>query len=379
MSNLGTWVHDIGAGWLMSELDGTPENVAAVRTAMTIPVTILAIPAGVLADRFDRRKLLILTQLTLLSCATTLAFLTHTERITPSLLLLLTFAMGLSLVVHVPTWQAAIPELVPREQLPQAVALGSVSFNLARAIGPAIGGYLIGLTGVWIAFAINAVSFAGVLLVLFRWRRESSESPRGLSFWVSMVQGVRYVYRKQSIRRVLIGVILFVIPASAFWALLPLVVKVRLQWGPSGLGLLTGLFGIGAVIAASLLPNFKSKWGAGKTFTGAMLLFATGFLTSSLFESRLIVSCTTLLMGGCWMMTLTTLNASIQIQLPRRMRARGVSCYLTAIAFSMAVGSMIWGQVAGAMGIGSAQAIAATILLLTTAIGATLRIGRTLR
>ena len=236
MSNMGTWIHEVGAQWLMTDLDASPEMVSAVRTAMAIPIVLLAIPAGVLADRFDRRQLLIMTQLLLFGTACTLGLLTFRGVITSWMLLALTSVMGIGWVFHVPTWQASIPELVPRKQLARAVALGSVSFNLARAVGPALGGFIIAALGTWIAFAINAASFAAVLVVLVFWRRERTESSRGLSFWLSLVQGVRYVTGKTSIRHALLGVGLFVIPASAFWALLPLVARQRLGWALMVLG-----------------------------------------------------------------------------------------------------------------------------------------------
>ena len=189
LSNMGTWVHEVGAGWLMSSLDSSPEMVSAVRTAMALPIMFLAIPTGVLADRLDRRQLLIVTQLLLLATASTISVMTYVGSITSWMLLALTFVMGIGWVMHVPTWQASIPELVPRKQLPRAVALGSVSFNLARAVGPAVGGFLIASLGTWVAFAINALSFAAVLVVLIVWRRERRESNRGLSFRLSLLSG----------------------------------------------------------------------------------------------------------------------------------------------------------------------------------------------
>ncbi len=378
LSNMGTWVHEVGAGWLMSTLDSSPEMVSAVRTAMAAPIMLLALPAGVLADRFDRRRLLIITQLLLFATASTLGALTYAGAITSWTLLALTAVMGIGWVIHVPTWQASIPELVPRKQLPRAVALGSVSFNLARAAGPAVGGFLIAILGTWIAFAINAMSFAGVLAVLVCWRRENTESSRGLSFRLSLLQGVRYVAGKPSIRHALLGVCLFVVPGSAFWALLPLVAKENLGWGADGFGLLVASFGAGAVIAAWMLPRLQARLGTDRTVAGAMLVFAGGLGVIAISSNGSIVTAATLVMGGGWMITLTTLNATAQVSLPNRMRARGMSCYVTAIAVSMSLGSLLWGNVAGGSDLATAQTIAAATMVVTAAISLKFHLGQVL-
>ncbi len=379
VSNLGTWIHEVGAGWLMTNLDSSPEMVAAVRTAMSLPIVVLAIPAGVLADRVDRRRLLIVTQWVMLATTSTLAAMTFAGVITSWMLLGLTFVIGLGLVVHVPTWQASVPELVPRDQLPRAVALGSVSFNLARAAGPAVGGILIASAGIWIAFAINAVSFAGVIAVLLVWRREKTESSRGLSFRLSLYQGVRYVIGNPTMRNVMIGVLLFVIPASAFWSLLPLVARQRLRWDADGFGLLVATVGVGAVLAAACLPTLQHRFGLNRTRAGAMTLFAAGLATLGSTTVGPVAVIAALVMGGGWMMTLTTLNATAQVTLPSRLRARGMGCYLTAMAISMSIGSLVWGQVAAAIGLAEAEMIAAATLMVAAAISFKFGLRKSLR
>jgi len=377
-SNFGTWIHEIGAGWLMTSLDSTPPMVAAVRTAMSLPIVLLAIPAGVLADRIDRRRLLLFTQCLMFSTTLALAALTMAGVITPWMLLSLTVVMGLGMVVHVPTWQAAIPELVPRSQIPRAVALGSVSFNLARAAGPAVGGVLIAAMGVWIAFAVNAVSFAGVFVVLLVWRRKQVESTRGLSFRTSTYQGIRYVVRDLQMRHAVIGVFLFVLPASVFWSLLPLYAREHLGWDANGFGFLVALVGLGAVLAASILPRLRRRFGSDRTVMAAMLVFAVGLMALAQFRQTWVIALATTAMGSGWMMTLTTLNATAQVTLPRRMRARGMGCYLTVLAISMSLGSLIWGQLAGATDLITAQTIAAVTLMITAAVSLRFRLGTSL-
>lgn len=374
-SNFGTWIHEVGAQWLMTSLDSTPEMVSAVRTVMTLPIVLLAIPAGVLADRIDRRRLLLATQFGLFSATATLATLTRANWITPWGLLGLTFLIGLGMVLHVPTWQASVPELVPRAQIPRAVALGSISFNLARAIGPATGGVLIALFGIWVAFAINACSFLGVIFVLLSWHRERTESSRGLTFRHAMWQGLRYVTGKPTMRHVLIGVVLFVMPGSALWSLLPLVARERLHWNADGFGLLVATIGVGAVFAAWLLPRVQRSFGVDRTIAGAMTIFAIGIGVVSRTTVPWLVVSATLVMGAGWMMTLTTLNATAQVTLPRPLRARGMGCYLTAMAFSMSLGSLIWGQVAGHFGVATALLVASVTLLATAAISLAFKLG----
>jgi len=375
VSNLGTWMHEIGAGWLMTDLDASPQMVSAVRTAMATPIVLLAIPAGVLADRIDRRKLLLATQLMMLLTTASLAAMTASGVVTSWSLLALTFVIGLGLTLHVPTWQASIPELVPRPQLSRAIALGSISFNLARAVGPAIAGLLVAATGSWIAFSFNALSFAGVIVVLLGWRRDRSESSRGLSFSRSLYQGLRYVYRTAAMRHVLIRVALFVVPASALWGLLPLVARQRLDWGAHGFGILVTCVGAGAVIAARFLPAVQNRLGYSRTAAASMLLFAGGLYLMGASTVRPIVTAATLVMGCGWMMTLTTLNTSAQVTLPGRLRARGMSFYLTAMALSMSTGSFLWGSIAERIGVGNAQQIAAVLLVATAAIGLGFELG----
>ncbi|MFG0261798.1 MAG: MFS transporter [Novipirellula sp. JB048] len=376
-SNLGTWIHEVGAGWLMASLDPSPEMVAAVRTVMAAPIIFLAIPVGVLGDRIDRRRMLILTQFVLCGCTATLATLTFSGMITANLLLVFTFFVGLGMVVHVPIWQASIPELVPKNQLARAIALGSISFNLARAVGPAIGGVLIALAGVWTSFAINAFSFAGVMLVLLSWKRARRESSRGLSFRLSMYQGLRYVAKNLAMRHTILGVVLFVWPASALWSLLPLVAKSHLGWGPSGYGFLVGCMGSGAVLAAWVLPRVQRVRGADQTIAISMLGFALGLATIANRTEAVLVCLATLTMGASWMMALTTLNSTAQITLPSRMRARGMGCYLTAMAFSMSSGSIAWGQLAEATSITTAQMTAAAVLVIAAAVSLKFRVGDT--
>lgn len=368
VSNLGTWVHEVGAGWLMTSLDASPQMVAAVRVALTLPTLLLAIPAGVLADRLDRRQLLIVTQLCLLATTATLASLTFAQVITPWGLLTLTFVMGLGMVLHVLNWQSTIPLLVPRRQLSRAIALGSISFNLARAAGPALGGILIAMAGPWIAFAINSLSFAGVLAVLIWWKPEATSSSTSLSFRESLSEGFRFMAGQRTMRHVLISVFLFLVPATAVWSLLPLVATQQLGWQVEGFGLLVTTLGLGAVLAARGIHSLHRRFQFDRTVGLAMLVFALGLLTLSQSRQPGVVLLASLVMGAAWMLAMTTLNASAQMTLPNPLRARGMGSYMTIVAASMSCGSLLWGQVAGQIGLVATQCTAAVTLLVTAAI-----------
>ena len=369
VSNLGTWVHEVGAGWLMTSLDPSPEMVSSVRVAMTVPMLLMAIPAGLIVDAVDRRKLLIVTQLILLTTASTLATLTFTGKITSWSLLMLTFVTGIAMVLHVLTWQSTIPELIPRNQMSRAVALGSISFNLARSVGPALGGFLIAIAGVWIAFAFNACSFAAVLFVLFRWKPEPRPTTQSQSFRKSVREGLSFVWQSKSMRHTLIRLALFMVPAAALWSLLPLVARQRLLWDERGFGFLVTAIGIGAVIAVWFLHWIHRRFGFNRTIVFSGLLFSVSLGSVGLTNNGIVVSLLTLVIGGSWMMTLTTFNSEIQMTLPNELRGRGMSCYYATMAGSMAVGSLLWGQVGGAIGVGPALVTAGATLIVTAVVG----------
>lgn len=353
----------------MTQLDPSPMMVSAVRAAIVLPLLFLAIPAGVIADRIDRRRLLIATQIWLLLTAATLAILTQQHSVTPTVLLLLTGSAGLGMVLHTPTWQASIPELVPRDQLANAIALGSISFNLARAAGPAIGGLMVAWIGAWSVFAINAGSFAGVLGVLYFWRREGTESANGLSFFRSMRDGLRFVSHDSILRHTLLRVLLYVTPASAVWSLLPLVARELLDWTSIGYGLLVGAIGAGAVIAAGAMPQARYRWGVRGVLTGAHVISALAFLMIAILPTGGFVMSGMLLVGAGWMMSLTTLNSTAQMALPHNFRARGMACYLTSFSLAMGGGSLLWGFLAKRIGLSEAILVAGLTMAFLGAIG----------
>ena len=262
-SNIGTFFQTVAAAWLMGDLTSSPTLVALIQTASLLPMLLLGLPAGALADIFDRRLLLLATQAWMVMCATTLAALTLTDRVTPAILLVLTFALGMGAALMAPAWQAIQPDLVPTHEFGQAVALSSLTFNVGRAVGPALAGVLVASAGPGWAFVVNAMSFLGVVVVLLWWRPErgairlSTESLPG-----AVRAGLRYGVNAPALRAVLIRTVAFTAPAAAIQALLPTIVRDRLGLGSGSYGLLLACFGIGAAIAAILRPRLDAALSA---------------------------------------------------------------------------------------------------------------------
>ncbi len=372
MSNFGTWVHEVGAAWLMMTLDPSPVMVSAVRACLALPVFLFSLPVGVLADRMDRRRLMIVTQIGLLVVATTMGLLAAAEAISPLGLLGLTFAMGVGMCCHVPTWQALLPEIVPRRMIPAAVGLGSISFNLARSLGPAIGGLLVATLGAAAAFFFNALSFLGVIAVLLFWRRPTNswaDSARQGSFGFQLVDGLKEVLGRSELRMVFAHLMMFLMPASCLWALLPLLVRTQLGWQASGLGLVIGLFGAGAVAAAAVIPTVRSRFGSHRLVLGGFLLFGLMCGLLAMNPPRWLYLAMFPVLGGVWMGVLTTLNATCQLQLPDAYRARGMSIYLMTFSISMAIGATGAGWLAQFFGLEVSLAVAALGLWAAALVG----------
>jgi MFS family permease len=354
-SNIGTWMQNVGAAWLMTDLSASPLMVALVQAATNLPFFVLAIPAGALADIVDRRRLLLVAQSWMLIVAAALAVVTFTGQMTPALLLTLTFLLGLGAALNAPAWQATTPDLVPRAEIPAAVALGGISLNGARAVGPALGGLLVAAAGPGATFLFNAVSFLGVLFVLARWRRPHETSALPAERFVGAMRvGLRYVRNAPSFQAVLIRTLAFVVGGSSLLALLPLLIKQDASLGPAHYGILLGCFGIGAVIAVALLPSLVRRLGVDRTVSIAFLALAVPTLAVALLPNFLIRCVLVLLAGAAWLAALTRLNATAQAAVPRWVRARALAVYLLVFYGGMAAGSILWGFVADQVGVAAA-------------------------
>jgi MFS family permease len=363
-SNIGTWMQTVGAQWLLVEQSGTDTLVAVVQTASTLPIVLLALPSGALADTFDRRRLLMAVQAFLVVVGCVLTVLTLAGRMPPTLLLTLTFVLGAGQALTGPAWQAVIPELVPRSQLASASALGAISMNLARAVGPAVAGVLIARTGAGVVFALNTVSFVVFALVLWRWRPAAVGTGAAPERFTAAVRaGSRYVRHSPVVRRILLRAALFLFPGSALWALLPLVASRRLGLGSGGYGVLLGAVGVGAVAGALLLPRLRARWSLNRLLlvagTGSALVLAV----LALGRSEVVVVAALLPAGVAWVMVLSSVNAAMQLFLPGWVRARGLAVYQMVFAGAQAAGALAWGALSDVSGLVVAHLAAAALML----------------
>src|SRR5436190_17418711 len=360
VSNIGTWMQDVGAGWLMTSLSSSPSMVALVEAADSIPVMLLAMPAGALADIVDRRRLLIAVQFYLLAVAGTLGLLTFLGMTTAWVLLGFIFALGVGAAVIMPAWSAIVPDLVRPDELQSAVALNSVAINVSRAIGPAIAGVLVAAVGAWLVFVLNALSYIGILAVLLLWRREHHKSSLPAERFFSAIRvGVRFVMHTHALQVVLIRGSAFFVFASATWALFPLIVRRELERGPEVYGLLLTCIGVGAVAGAMLLPRLRVMVSRDLLVAGASALYAVAALALAHLHSVFLLCVAMLATGVAWISILSALQVSAQMTLPSWVRARGLAAFVVIFMGGMALGSILWGQVANRIGISAALTTAA--------------------
>ncbi|MDQ1062480.1 MULTISPECIES: MFS transporter [Stenotrophomonas] len=359
-SNVGTWVNDVAAAWVMAERTGSPLMVALVQSATTVPVVLLALVAGTLADIVDRRRYLLFTQGWMLLVAATLATLTALGMLTPPLLVLLTFAMGCGAAMAMPAQAAIVSELVPRPMLASAVALNSIGINIARSLGPAIGGLIVAQLGAGWAFGLNALSFAAMLWVLFNWRPDALASalpPEG--FGAGLRAGVRYALRAGRLQAVLIKSAGFFFFASAVTALLPLVVRSELHGGAGTYGLLLGCIGIGAVSGALVLPSLRARLDRDLLVLLATLACALSLFGLAWLRHMALLPLAMLVNGFAWITVLSSLQIAAQTAVPAWVRARALSLYIMVFSLGMAAGGLSWGSIAQRTSIPLALTIAA--------------------
>ena len=348
ISYTGTWMQNVGAGWLMTQLTASPLMVGLVQAAAAVPVFLVVLPAGALADMVDRRRLLLFTQGWMVFAAVALGILTLSGAVNPWVLLLFTFLMGVGAVMNDPAWQAITPEVVSPARYVSAVALNSAGFNVARAAGPALGGIVVAAAGSGWSFLLNAASFFGVILFLYTWKRtpHAPQSSRRIS--AAIAEGFRYVQGAPQVRSVLIRTGAFSIGASSLLALLPVVCQPH---GAQGYGFLLTCFGLGALSGAAVLPRLRLQYSvdglvAGATIVFAMMTFAAGQV--HIFEWLCLVLFTA---GAAWIGILACFNVVAQTMCPSWMRARALSMYLLVLQGGMAIGSALWGAVAARQGV----------------------------
>ena len=358
-SNVGTWLQNVGASWMMTSLTTSTVLVALVQAATSLPSFLLALPAGALADVVDRRRLLLVTQAWMTVAAAALGVLTLAGWITPWSLLAFTFLLGLGAAANGPAWQAITPELVPRPELPAAVALSSVGFNIARAAGPALGGLIVAAAGPGWTFILNAVSFLGVMAVLYRWRRPAEETVLpGERMLGAMRTGARYVRHSPEVLAAIARGSTFVACASSLWALLPVVSR-GLGHGAAGYGLLLAALGTGAVAGAVVLPHLKRNNSTDLVVAVATLVFAAATASLGLLHGFLPLLLMMLLAGGAWLSLLSSLNVAVQTAVPGWVRARAISVYMLIFFGGLAGGSALWGALGERFGVATALYLSA--------------------
>jgi MFS family permease len=364
-SNVGTWMHDASAAWLMTSLAPSPIMVSLMQTATSLPFFLLALPSGALADIVNRRRLLLATQAWMFAMALVLAVATLMEWTGPWLLLGLTFAIGLGNALNAPAWQATTPELVPREELASAIALGGVSVNVARAVGPAVGGLIVAASGPGYVFVLNAASFLCVIYVLASWRYEllqtSGLPPEDVPGAIRA--GLRYVRHSAPFRAVMARTAAFVIPGSAVWALLPLFARQNLGLTATGYGVMLGCLGAGAIAGAIVLPRIRRLVTSDQLVLFATFVFAAVSLALPFTGDARYAGAALFVGGGAWISAMSTLNVSSQSAVPAWVRARGLAAGLLVLQGGLALGSLCWGIVASQAGIGAALCTGGVALL----------------
>lgn len=361
VSYTGSWMQNIATGWLMTSLTTSPVWVSLVQVALSLPVFLIALPAGALADLVDRRKFLLVTQASMVAAATVLGVLTVTGRVNPQLLLTFTFLLGAGAVMNEPAWQSLMPDLVPREKLSSAVALNSAGFNMARAVGPALGGLVIVIAGSGIAFLLNAVSFFGVILFLYHWKPSPRDRRQpAITFAGAIAIGLRYAREEGRIRSVLVRTAAFSLFAAAFWALLPLIAS---KFGARGYGFMLACFGIGALGGALILAPAHRNLSRDVVVAVATLIFAVAMFVLGRDESLVLACVAAAAAGLAYIGLLATLNVVAQTTCAAWVRARVMSLYVLVLQGGFAFGSLIWGLVASSIGVRLTLTVAAAALV----------------
>jgi predicted MFS family arabinose efflux permease len=365
VSNVGSWMQTVGAQWLMLTLTGSAAYIALVQTAASLPVVLFAVLAGAIGDLVDRRRFLLIAQGFMLVAAVALGVLALAGLVTPWVLLALIFAVGSGQALTSPTWQTLQPELVPADERAQAISLGAVNQNLARAVGPAIGGIVLAATSAGTVFLINAATFLAVIAVIWYWRSvpRAEILPRE-HVGEAIRAGGRFVAASPALRVVLLRTALFVFFASAIWALLPLTARSQLHLGSGGYGLLLGCVGLGAVGGAALLPPLRARFRPGSLLSISSVGLAGVALVLGYLHITAVVAASLAFGGLVWILALSTLNSLYQLTLPQWVKARGMSFYLIVFQGGNAIGSAVLGLTAQRAGLSPTLLAAAVGLAL---------------
>ncbi|MGO9727821.1 MAG: MFS transporter [Streptosporangiaceae bacterium] len=362
VSNVGGWMQTVGAQWLLVRGPHAAVLVPLVQTADALPAVLFGLAGGVLADIFDRVRMLVAVLAGMTAAGGALTALTVAHRMPPALLLMFTFVLGTGGILVAPAYQSMVPDMVPRPQVPAAAALSSININLARAIGPAIAGLLIARIGVAAVFGLNTATFLVYAIVVASHPQLSRIPQNPERFIPGLRAGGRYVRHAPVVQRVLLRGALFLVPASALWALLPLIATRRLGLGSGGYGVLLAALGVGAIGGAYILPQIRARLSANALAAAASLIYASALAAVALSRNLALTILVLLPAAVAWTAFLSNVNAALQLFLPRWVRARGLSVYQMVLFGAQAAGAAIWGVVAGAAGLVPAFLIAAAVM-----------------
>lgn len=360
-SNIGSMIQSVGAAWLMTELTTSHLLVALVQASATIPILLLGMFAGAIADNFDRRRVMLAAQTGMLIVSAALAALSYSGNIGPWSLLALTLLVGMGTALNGPAWQASVRMQVSKADLPHAVSLNAVSMNLARSVGPAVGGVLISLWDTSLAFAINAISYLGMIVVLAMWKPDAAP-PRKEPMLAAIGRGIRFCASSSPIRKVLLRGLVLGTGAAALQALLPSVAKDRLLGTEIDYGLMLGGFGLGSILAALRVSHLRRRFGSEPVVVGATVLMIVGLVGLALAATPAAAIPAAFIGGMGWVSAMTSLNVAMQLRSPEDILGRCLSMYQAVTFGSMAVGAWIWGLVADMAGLGVALNMAAAWL-----------------
>jgi MFS family permease len=378
ISNFGQLILGVGAAWEMTRLTSSPGMVALVQTALMVPLMLVSVPAGAIADMFDRRKIALVGLGFATLCAATLTTLSLAGLTTPWVLLAFCSLIGAGVALYNPAWAASIGEQVSAEHLPAAVALGSISYNLARSFGPAVGGVVVLAFGVPAAFFINAVAYLPLLIAFAFWRRKQVAARLPAErIGGALVAGARYARHSPPVRAAMVRSFAFGLAGAAAAALVPLVARDLLKGNASTYGLLLGCTGVGAVLGALLVNRARDRLSAEQAFmlcactTGLMLLVIGASRVLVLTAAAMVVA------GAANMLSIALISVSVQLSVPRWVAARAIAGYQSSLTGGIALGAWLWGRVAAHWSIEVAYFASGVALCLTPLIGLLLPMRRT--
>jgi MFS family permease len=374
LSNLGILIQGVGAAWAMTQMTSSADKVALVQTALMLPVMLISMPAGAIADMHDRRIVALISLAIALTGATALTVLAWLNLVTPNLLLALCFVVGSGMALFGPAWQSSVSEQVPAETLPAAVALNGISYNIARSFGPAIGGIVVASAGAVAAFAVNAVLYLPLLVVLFLWNRvsEPSRLPRE-RLNRAMVSGVRYINHSPSIKIVLTRTLVTGIIGGSVSALMPLVARDLLHGGAQTYGIMLGAFGMGAVIGALNIGEVRKRLSGEAAVRACALSMAGAIAAVAMSDQPVLTAAALVLAGAVWMLAVALFNIGVQLSAPRWVAGRSLAAFQASIAGGIAIGSWGWGHLTDIAGVQTALLVSAGLMALSPLLGLWLR------